>query len=122
MGIPIRRMRPAKFGLPGQQRSKYGAVGVRVDGRFFHSKREARRYQQLKVLEMIGEIRNLECQVRLPLFVNGMKVTTYVCDFRYITKDGRTILLDVKGMETEVFKLKKKLVQACLGIDIVVEK
>ena len=118
MPPPIRRFTPAQF---GGRSSKYNSVMVEVEGKKFHSKKEARKYTQLRTLQLIGEIGELETQVRLPLFVNGIKITTYVCDFRYVTKAGVTVYLDVKGMETDVFKIKKKLVLACLGIEIIVE-
>ncbi len=65
-------------------RSKYGAVAVEADGRRFASKKEAARYRVLKALEGAGEISGLTLQDRFPLIVNGIKVCTYVCDFRYL--------------------------------------
>jgi len=53
------------------------------DGRRYASKGEARRAQQLQLLERAGKIEKLEYQVRFPLVVLGVKICTYVADFRY---------------------------------------
>jgi dsDNA-binding SOS-regulon protein len=63
--------------------SKYGAVRTEVDGISFASKKEARRYSELKLLERAGEIADLQLQPRFPLTVNGVRVCTYVADFQY---------------------------------------
>lgn len=93
-------------------RSKYRNVRTEVDGITFDSRAEAKRYQELKILERVGEITNLDLQPRYDCWVNGKKVCTYVADFRYMTDRCQTIE-DVKGMKTPVYKLKKKLVEAC---------
>jgi hypothetical protein len=103
--------------------NKYRNVKTEVDAIRFDSKREAARYQELKLLERAGEIRDLSLQVRLPLEVNGEKVCTYICDFHYFEKNkglgfGRWVYEDVKGKRTPVYLLKKKLVKAILGIEI----
>ena len=94
--------------------SKYGAHRTEVDGILFDSKREAARYQELKILEKSGEIKDL---VRQPVFTlqeafmcDGKKERsiTYRADFMY-EENGRTIVEDVKGMKTEVYKIKRKL-------------
>ena len=97
--------------------SKYGAVAVCEDGHRFASKAEARRYRELKALAAAGEIADLELQPRYPLEVNGRKIGAYVGDFRYC-RGGVTILEDVKGVKTPVYRLKKKLVAALYGIEI----
>ena len=103
----------------GRRRSKYGAVKTVVDGITFASAKEARRYSALKLLERAGEIELLTRQPRFPLVVNGQLVCTYVGDFAYHLKDGTRIVEDVKGFQTEEFKLKRKLVRACYGFEIV---
>jgi hypothetical protein len=71
-------------------------------------------------------VRNLELQVRFALEVNGQKICTYIADFRYEKEnangDWETIVEDAKGVETPEFKLKKKLMKACLGIEIFLSK
>ncbi len=92
---------------------KYNASRTEVDGIWFASKREAAHYQNLKMLERSGIIRNLELQPRFPLIVNGVKVATYVADFRFTDIDGRDVIHDVKGTRTAMYVLKFKLFHAC---------
>ena len=77
-------------------------------------------------MERAGTIRNLELQVRFNLVVNDQKICAYVADFQYEreNKDGFwcNIVEDAKGVETPEFKLKKKLMKACLGIEIYLTK
>lgn len=81
-------------------------------GKVFDSKTEMERYLFLLELEFEGLISNLRCQPRYVLQPScknpKISVITYVADFEYI-KDGVTIVEDVKGMPTQVAKLKKKL-------------
>lgn len=97
--------------------SKYKAVKVEIDGIKFDSKKEGRRYRQLKLLEKAGEISNLSLQPRFDLIVNGAKCGFYKADFKY-TENGKEVIEDVKGMLTPVYRLKKKLVKAIYNIDI----
>ena len=98
------------------RRNKYNAKKIKIDGHTFDSKREAERYCELKLFVKAGEIRNLELQPRFLLqdkFVdkqgNKHRKIEYVADFLYIDKLGRNIVEDVKGVLTDVYKLKKKL-------------
>jgi hypothetical protein len=94
-------------------KSKYH--NVRTNG--FASKKEAKRFQELKLLEKAGEIRDLRTQTILPIVINGKKVCDYICDFSYW--EGSAIIFeDAKGMKTPVYRLKKKLVKAIHDIDI----
>lgn len=112
-------------------RSKYGAIKTTVDGFRFDSKAEARYYGVLLLRGKMGGIRNLELQPRFPLIVNGVKVATYVADFRY--EELRDVSFggmpkwcdcvdDVKGFDTPVSRLKRKLVQALWGIAVQVRR
>ena len=92
-------------------RSKYKAVKTEVDGITFDSKREAARYMELMLMQRAGEIKRLELQPKYDCIVNGNKICTYRADFRYSTNEN-SIVEDVKGMKTPVYKLKKKLVEA----------
>ncbi len=105
-----------------QRRHKFNAVKTTVNGIAFDSKAEAFCYGQLRLLEKAGEIEGLELQPKFPLIVNGVKVATYIADFRYRVVKGisqsLTVVRDVKGVRTPVYQLKKKLVRALYGIDI----
>ena len=109
---------PARVRIIEGNMSKYGAVPTTLDGLRFASKAEARRYQDLKLMEAAGEIAYLECHPCFPLIVNGVKVGTYIADFMY-WQEGRRVVEDVKGVRTQVYALKKKLVQALYGIEVV---
>jgi hypothetical protein len=99
--------------------SKYHNVKTVVDGISFSSKKEAARYQKLKLLEKAGEISGLQLQKRFSLEVSGTRVCTYVADFFYHENNGFKIIIeDCKGFKTPVYRLKKKLMKACYGIDI----
>ena len=92
-------------------RNKYRAVKTEVDGIIFDSKREAARYMELMLLQKAGEISHLELQPSFDCIVNEKKICSYHADFRYFTANG-CVVEDVKGVRTEVYRLKKKLVEA----------
>ena len=99
--------------------SKYHAKPTIVDGIRFASQAEARRYGHLKMLERAGTICDLELQPRFPLIVNHVKVATYVADFRYrFPGVSVPVVEDVKGVQTPVYKLKKKMLLAQDGVII----
>lgn len=103
-------------------RNKYGAVRTTVGGIAFASRKEARRYSELRLLERAGEISGLELQPRFPIVVNGVKVCTYVADFRYLDKKtDKFITEDVKSeaTKTPIYRLKKKLVEALFSVVII---
>lgn len=98
---------------------KYGNVKTRVGGLNFDSKAEARRYEDLLILQRAREIGDLECQTRFDLAINGVKLGFYKCDFSYLDlRTGQRVVEDVKGVRTPIFNLKAKLVKALHGISI----
>ena len=109
-----------------RSRPKYGNKKTVVNGIKFDSKWEAERYLYIKSLERAGRVKDLELQVRFNLIVNDQKICAYIADFRYKREDKNgewhEIIEDAKGVETPEFKLKKKLMKACLGIDIFLSK
>ncbi|MBK8467712.1 MAG: DUF1064 domain-containing protein [Chloracidobacterium sp.] len=102
-----------------RSRNKFNAVKTEVDGFVFDSEAEARRYSELLILEKAGEIKSLCLQPVFTLIVNGERVGKYIADFKYLTAKGETVVEDVKGVKTPVYRLKKKLVKAIYGFDIV---
>lgn len=116
--------------------SKYGAKKTEVDGYVFDSRAEASHYSELKMREKAGEIFDLELQPRFECKVSNKLICTYIADFRYkewtgemlvtsgiggkkiATKDFEIVIIDVKGMKTPVYRLKKKLVEALYDIEI----
>ena len=100
--------------------SKYRNIKVDADGHRFDSRKEFRRYCDLKALQLGNAIEDLELQPRFPMVINGVKVCTYVADFRYRDRvSGEVIVEDAKGVRTPLYKLKARLLKAIHGIEIV---
>lgn len=94
--------------------TKYRAKKTVIDGIKFDSKKEAKRYIALRELEKKGNIEKLMLQPRF-LLQEGFRKNgkayrkiEYVADFMY-EQDGKLIIEDVKGIKTDVYKLKQKL-------------
>lgn len=114
----------------GAPANKYGARGVRVDGLWFSSKREAKRWGELKLLEGAGEITSLRRQVPFPLhaFVDTPgkpgTVGDYVADFTYYTASGAAdrlgsyVVEDAKGLRTALYRWKARHFELEYGIVI----
>lgn len=109
----------------GWRTSKYHARKTTVDGITFDSRREADRYLVLKSMEEDGAIEDLRRQVRyelVPAFdVDGKhyRPVCYVADFVYADKEtGKEVVEDVKGMRTDVYRLKSKLFARRYGMSI----
>lgn len=114
---------------------KYGSKKVRIDGIIFDSKKEARRYHELKLLQRAGEISGLELQKTFELIPaqrepdtigvrGGIKkgkvieqAVKYVADFVY-TENGQTVVEDTKGFRTKDYIIKRKLMLYVHGIKI----
>ena len=73
---------------------------------------------QLKMMRANGLINDFRRQVDFPLEVNGVHITIYRADFVVEYPDGTTVVEDTKGVITEVFRLKKLLMKAIHGIEI----
>jgi hypothetical protein len=95
-------------------RHKFNAVRVEADGIKFSSKKECRRYLQLKNLQEQKEIIFFLRQVPFHLS-GGVK---YICDFVIFWTDGTVTIEDVKGMKTPLYIAKKKMVEASYPIKI----
>jgi hypothetical protein len=96
---------------------KYRNQPTVVDGIRFDSKKEARYYEQLKLRQASGEVWYFLRQV--PIYLPGG--TRYVIDFLVFFKDAVRLAeyVDVKGRETQVFRLKKREVEHHYPIRIV---
>lgn len=108
---------PRSFLIP-KRRPKYGAVRTVADGISYASKKEARRGVALGFLLRAGEVTDLVRQKRYAFDVNGQHICTYVADFVYRDKGGTLIVEDVKGYKTDEYRIKRKLMKAIYGIDI----
>ena len=104
------------FGRQGAFKAhKFNAKPTEVDGIRFDSKKEARRYVQLKLLREAGDIVFFLRQV--PFHLPGGVVLRI--DFQIFWADETVTFEDVKGMKTESYKAKKRMVEAIYPIEIV---
>lgn len=95
--------------------NKYGAKSSIYDGIQYHSKLEAKYAADLDLLKKAGEIKGWERQVKIPLEVNGFHIANYYVDFRIEHNNGTIEYVEVKGFETEVFRLKWKIFEAIMS-------
>lgn len=106
-------------------RSKFNAEKTVADGITFDSRKEAKRYVELRDLERAGKIQRLRRQVRyelIPAFNVGGKhyrPTSYVADFVYTDcGTGKEIIEDCKGYRTDIYRLKSKMFAHKFGVVI----
>lgn len=100
--------------------TKYRAKRVQIGAESFDSRKEAKRFCDLQMLERGGEIADLERQVKIPLEGRDGPILTptgrkahYVADFVYHdTRTGQTVIEDVKGMRTPEYLLKRAILAA----------
>lgn len=104
--------------------NKYHNKKVFYDGHWFDSEKEKSFYIKFKLMQNSGEIHGLKLQQKFLLIeafiLNKKKYreTTYISDFTYRDKEDKLHIIDVKGMRTEVYKLKKKMMAYKYGIEI----
>ena len=103
---------------------KYKNRKLTIDGEVFDSQKEARRYEELALLQRAGQISDLKRQVRYELIPTqriGGKVVekscVYIADFVY-TENDETVVEDTKGFRTKDYIIKRKLMLHVHGIRI----
>lgn len=111
-------------------RSKYGNVKTGRDALRFDSKKEARRFDELVIMQQAGEIKDLRLQVEFTLQAayttpSGERVRAirYLADFAYYRRSGdgwEYVVEDVKSRptRTRAYMMKKKLMADRLGLAI----
>jgi hypothetical protein len=100
---------------------KYHNTKVTIDGFNFQSKAEANYYCELKLRQKAKDIDYFLMQVPFHLNEGGEKIT-YRVDFMVIYPDKTIEYIDVKGVETAKFKIKKKLVENQYNVNIKIIK
>jgi Protein of unknown function (DUF1064) len=96
-------------------KTKYGNKKVVLDGITFDSEMEAKYYSHLKLLRSKGIVKEFELQPKFVLLdsfkKNGKtyRAITYNADFTVYYADGKIEVIDVKGMITQQFELRRKL-------------
>ncbi|WP_346746013.1 DUF1064 domain-containing protein [uncultured Campylobacter sp.] len=118
---------------------RIGNVSVNVRNKYhnhktkgFDSAKEWRRNQELETLQRVGEISELKRQVPFTLMPSytisdettrqgfrTVREIRYIADFTYRLKDGTRIIEDVKGMQTDVFKIKRKLLERKIALGVI---
>ena len=121
--------------------SKYRAKKTQYNGILFDSKKEAKRYRELLLLERAGKISDLELQkvyelipaqydVSEEVYTKGKtkgqrkrgalleRAVVYKADFKYVDEDGYTVVEDTKGVKTKDYIIKRKLMLFNYGIRI----
>jgi hypothetical protein len=110
-----------KAGQAKETMSKYKATPTIIDGITFHSKREAKRYAFLKLLEAAKEILHLTLQPTYQITLNDKPICKVKLDFKYFDKKlDAWVIEDSKGYDNPVSKLKRKLVEAGHNIKVTI--
>lgn len=96
--------------------TKYHSRRTTIDGMTFDSIKEAKRYRDLSLLQRAGEISDLRTQVKYTLVPSQKKPSggterpvTYTADFVYKDKDGKEVVEDAKGVRTQQYTIRRKL-------------
>jgi hypothetical protein len=97
-----------------QIKHKFKAIPTISDNIRFSSKKERKRYEELKLMQQAGELLFFLRQV--PFHLPGN--IKYVCDFMGFWKNGTVTIEDVKGFKTPMYIAKKKVVEAIYPIEI----
>jgi hypothetical protein len=104
--------------------AKYHNRKVTRDGETFDSVKEYRRFCELRLLEKAGAVTDLRRQVKFELIpaqrIDGKvaeRACSYVADFVYM-ENGQQVVEDTKGMRTQEYRLKRKLMLWVHGIRI----
>lgn len=115
--------------------AKYHNRKIEYDGRVFDSRKEAKRYKELVLLERAGAIQDLQTQVKFILIPAQREPDTvgkrggikkgkviekecaYIADFVY-QENGEKVVEDTKGYKTKDYIIKRKLMLYMHGVRI----
>jgi len=100
--------------LQQKGKSKYKAKKTSIDGHSFDSLKEANYYEELKLRLRAKEIRGFCIQ---PTFILAPNLK-YKADFIVFNNDGTTEIIDVKGMKTKEYIVKKKVFEDKFNLKI----
>ncbi len=106
--------------------SKYGNRKTEYAGNVYDSRKEAAYAAELDMLKRAEDpaqrVTEYERQVSFDIIVGKQKICRYVADFVVMYADGRREVVDVKGFKTAIYKLKKKMFEACYPHLKIIEK
>lgn len=107
----FRKKYPA-YNFKAKKANKFHAKSVKLDGMNFHSQSEGVVYTELKLQKEQGLIKDFECQVKIPLEAYGKHIFNYYIDFKIIHNNNVIELLEHKGISTDLWKAKWKMLLA----------
>jgi hypothetical protein len=93
-------------------KSKYNNRSKQYNGKTFDSIKEANHAEELDWRIKAGEVKEWVHQYKIPLAINGRHIANYYVDFKVILADDDIEYHEVKGFETEVWRLKWKMTEA----------
>lgn len=93
-------------------KNKYNACKKTWNGRNFHSLKEMADAQKLEAMKKAGLIASVNYQKCINIVVNGKHICKHYVDFEIMLNDGRVKWVETKGMPTDAWQIKKKLVEA----------
>lgn len=97
-----------------KKHSKYNNKTIMYKNHKYDSKFEAKNAMELDYRVIAGELTHWDRQVKISLDVNGYHIANYFIDFVAYRTDGVTEYIEVKGFETDVWKIKWKLFEALM--------
>ena len=92
--------------------NKFNNKKCEYGGYIYDSRLEGDYAQELDLRKKAGDIKDWDRQFKVSIDINGFHICNYYVDFRVFENDGSITLTEMKGMETEVWRLKKKLLEA----------
>ena len=95
-----------------RKKNKYNAKTKSYRGRTYHSTLERDYAAQLDLLKKAGEIKRIIPQFKIDIRVNEVHICNYYIDFKVVRPDGTEEYHEVKGFETDLWRMKWRLVQA----------
>ena len=94
--------------------NKYKAKSTLYNGNIYHSGAEASYAEELDWRKKAGDIQDWIPQFKIELKVNGQRITNYYMDFKVIDKHGGVEFHEVKGFETDTWRIKWRLLEATI--------
>jgi hypothetical protein len=92
--------------------AKYGNRASDYNGYIYDSAFEAEYAQELDLRLKAKDIKSWQRQVKCSIDIGGMHICNYICDFEIEHHDGSFELVETKGLETEIYRIKRKLLEA----------
>ena len=92
--------------------NKYNSKKTKYGDRIYHSALEASYARDLDWMKKAGEIKKWTPQFKLSLDINGTHIANYFMDFMVELNDGRIEMHEVKGYETDVWRMKWRIAVA----------